>query len=202
MTKEELKKLPPSAQRKFKAANILRIIVLIFGLVLGGLYGGFAILLGILKGEATAVFIIFNIIGIFAIAGIFQGMIYGISALISHVRIISSGGGYTSLTEGAFDFILMAIKLEGYILAGTVFAIIDLFRLILRKPLVYKFELESIMLSKKVQNEIYYLQHSPAHNNAVQADDPLWELEQMLNEGLITEDDYNQKKQALMKRKK
>ena len=201
MTKEELKKLPPSAQRKFKAANILRIIVLIFGLVLGGLYGGLAILLGILEGEATAVFIIFNIIGIFAIAGIFQGMIHGISALISRTRRkIESKDA--SLVGNVLNFIVMAIMLEGYIVGGFVFAIIDLFRLILRKPLVYKSELESIMLSKKVQNEIYYLQHSPAHNNAVQADDPLWELEQMLNEGLITEEDYNQKKQALMKRKK
>lgn len=93
--------------------------------------------------------------------------------------------------------IISAVMLSfGFLIAmliGAPCMIIDLIMYLKKKPLVYSFEIGSFMKLKAVQDEIQEMKYS---QEDVQT--KITKLKQMFDDGLITENEYSQKKTELL----
>ena len=94
-----------------------------------------------------------------------------------------------------------AISIVG---AGFVWAIIDMYLFIKKKPLVYKKEYKHFLASKEVQEEMEreynHVILSTIHDGEIrnQAAVNLKKLKEMQEEGLITEEEFEEKKKELL----
>ena len=88
---------------------------------------------------------------------------------------------------------------------GFIFEILDLILFIRKKPLVYGIENSLFLDSKAAQAEIQAEQEKTFYKNAMQElasedlNQKMIQLRQMLENGLVTEEEYNQKKTELLK---
>lgn len=80
---------------------------------------------------------------------------------------------------------------------GWVFLIIDSICFFTKKPLIYQGEINRILRSEQVQTELLYQAIGEA--SAPSTADKLQELKDMLDSGLITEEEFNGKKEELLK---
>lgn len=87
----------------------------------------------------------------------------------------------------------MLICLFSYI--GGIFLVVDTVLFILKKPLIYPFENKSFLKSKAVQEELY---QQNLDNSYVAGS--IQKLNEMMKQGLITEEEFNSKKAELLER--
>lgn len=80
--------------------------------------------------------------------------------------------------------------------SGWVFLIIDSILFFLKKPLISQKQITRIINSEKVQSELLVQAYAGA--NEPSAADRLAELKEMLDSGLITEEEFNAKKSELL----
>ena len=90
-------------------------------------------------------------------------------------------------------FILVLIMYTGWI-----FFIIDTILFILKKPLIYRWE-DKRVLAKALEQAVLYQDAVPSKNASSTADQ-LTELNQMLSNGLITQEEFDAKKAEILER--
>lgn len=81
---------------------------------------------------------------------------------------------------------------------GAPCMIIDLILYLKKKPLVYSFEIGSFLKLKAVQEEMQAMAMQEMRYSQEDEHTKIVKLKQMLDDGLITEDEYNQKKAELL----
>lgn len=146
--------------------------------------------------------------------GVIFGAIFAGSMLQGVVHALSiTKSIYFKLKKHIISMIILApvllviplIPLCCFAEAGFVFEIIDIILFIQKKPLIYEIENSLFLDSKAVQEEIETAQQEELYRNIMQdltSENPsqkMTQLRQMLEDGLITEEDYNQKKAELLK---
>lgn len=98
--------------------------------------------------------------------------------------------------------IISAVMLSfGFLVAmliGAPCMIIDLIMYLKKKPLVYSFELGSFMKLKAVQEEIQAMAMQDMRYSQEDVQTKITKLKQMFDDGLITENEYSQKKAELL----
>ena len=182
--------LPYDVKRAYKTTNTVRKVTLFISLVVGVLF--YIFVTPAIEEESGNTGLGWKIADFFssiAIGGVIHGLVHGEYAYKACFRNLF-----------IFGLIPWLILVEGFGFIGLVFVIIDLIRLIFRKPLVYSFELKDIYKSKGL-----YMPQSISVKKEKSADnalDSLRELKSMLDDGLISEKDYEKKKQKLLKKLK
>ena len=84
------------------------------------------------------------------------------------------------------------------IMFGFVYEIVDTVLFLRKKPLVYQRELKHFMETKQAQAEIEAALTAEANSETVMAN--LQKLKEMAEQGVITEEEFNQKKAEMMAR--
>ena len=100
----------------------------------------------------------------------------------------------------AVAVIALSVALGGAIYGGPVFLIIDTIRYFQKKPLIYNFEHEGFMKTPEAQRELLSKAAATFQNANLSAEDTLKKLKDMFEQGLITEEEYNNKKAELLNR--
>ena len=172
--------MPPSAQKAYKTTNNIRKVALFVSAALGVLY---IILMAMtLKTDFGGVLVVFC-----AGLAFVQGNI--------HCEFVYKGC-FKKLF--IFGFFPAGIVFMFASLLGWIFWIIDLILFILKKPLIYPFENKYFMTDEALreigeQRAKMYTETPMAMNN-------LQHLKELLDQGAITEEEYNQKKEELLKK--
>lgn len=130
------------------------------------------------------------------VAGIISGIIHGEFIYKKTVRTLKKFS-LIGLAIGMFVFVFL---LEVFVITGSIFLIADTVLFFMKKPLVYPFEHKCFLESRKAQQEIetaFYnkMMHTANSENAM---DKLQKLKVMMEQGIITEDEFNRKKTELL----
>ena len=184
--------LPPSAQKDYNNTNKLRVIIMFVGYAITI----FFIIRGVIKGNGVD-------LGAILFGGIIPGIIHLEFVFKKIARTLGIVGIFVSLF-----FIFPAALVTGW-----VFLIADLILYLLKKPCIYPFENASfVYYSKKAQEELEAMNFNATVNAYAQAvkeingsgtdnvKDGLAQLKDMLDNGLITENEYKAKKAQLPER--
>ena len=94
--------------------------------------------------------------------------------------------------------IMLCLGLTFAMFIGAPCMIIDLVLYLKKKPLVYPFEIGSFLKLKAVQEEMQVMAMQEMRYPQEDTQTKIIKLKQMLDDGLITEDEYNQKKTELL----
>lgn len=139
-------------------------------------------------------------------AGLSFGMMFFYIALISTIsgldhighwfkKAVKNGIGLIIIL-GLWYIVVFAGILAIAMYSGWVFLIIDSVLFIAKKPLISQKQITRIINSEKVQSELLVQAYAGA--NEPSAADRLAELKEMLDSGLITEEEFNAKKAELL----
>lgn len=198
MTKEQYNLLAPYQKELYDKCNrgnkgaliagwifgavtaVVSLIMMISGAASSGDFGGFG---GIAGGILSAV-----MIGI-----MFGGFLPGFAHLgFLFKKIKLDTAILLILLIGVFILMIYAIILAVIMYTGWIFFIIDTILFIMKKPLIYRWEDKRILAKAETQTGAYITAPSAA--------DQLNELNQMLNSGLITQEEFDAKKAEIMSR--
>lgn len=186
--------MPISAQKSYNLTNKIRKIAMFIGFVITALA-----LVDINVNHGIS-FINLFVAPVFA-GGLIPGIVHG-------------GYYYKKVFLGMLKFpiifyigIVFGVVVAGLILVafaygGFIFLIIDTIRFIQKKPLIYSFEHKHFLESNKAQEEM----QAAAYNNyldAVNSDNvmnKMQDLKQMLDQGVITSEEFEIKKAELLDR--
>lgn len=94
--------------------------------------------------------------------------------------------------------VMLCIGITFAMFIGAPCMIIDLILYLKKKPLVYSFEIGSFLKLKAVQEEMQAMAMQEMRYPQEDAQTKIIKLKQMFDDGLITEDEYNQKKAELL----
>ncbi len=180
--------MPPSAQKNYNMTNKVRVVSMFVGIAI------------------TLIWIIRNIItghNSYASAFVLGGVIhYFIHSEFLFKKLTHSLGLIGIL-------VYLFISIFG-IYTGWLFLIADLILFLLKKPCIYPFENKYFILTEKAQEEINAMNYEATINAFAQAvketggadtvKGGLEQLKEMLDNGLITESEYEAKKVELLKR--
>lgn len=182
--------MPTSAQKSYKITNIVRKGTVFISWVL------FVLMMFnvVPKEESFIICIPFSLV----FGGFIHGIVHGEFIYKKVLRKMSFGG----LIGIGIGFLVDLVIGEMFGVIGSIYLIIDTIRFIKRKPLVYSFEHKYFLETQKAQeemtanayNELLNVTHS---NDAVIK---IQQLKEMMEQGTITEEEYNQKKAELLER--
>lgn len=188
MTKEQYNSLAPYQKEMYDKCNkgnkgalfvawgiaaVLFVVLFIKGITIGDPLGGVGAGLGI---------------GIL-IGGLFPG--------IAHLGFLFKKIGFHGaillwIVLGIFILMIYAILLMVIWYAGAIFFIIDTILFLMKKPLIYRWEDKRVLAKAETEAGAYMPSPSAA--------DQLNELNQMLTDGLITQEEFDAKKVEIMSR--
>ena len=180
--------MPPSAQKSYDMTNKVRVVSMFIAAALTV----FLSIRGIIKGSGVDIFT-------FMLGGVIH---YFIHAEFLLKKLMNSLG-----ILGILAFLIISVF---GMYTGWIFMIVDFILFLMKKPCIYPFENESFLLSKKAQEEIDAINLQATANAYAQAvreingtdniKDSLEQLKEMLDNGLITESEYEAKKAELLGR--
>ena len=180
--------MPPSAQKSYDMTNKVRVVSMFIAAALTV----FLSIRGIIKGSGVDIFT-------FMLGGVIH---YFIHAEFLLKKLMNSLG-----ILGILAFLIISVF---GMYTGWIFMIVDFILFLMKKPCIYPFENESFLLSKKAQEEIDAINLQATANAYAQAvreingtdniKDSLEQLKEMLDNGLITESEYEAKKAELLER--
>lgn len=184
--------LPPSAQKNYKTTNKVRIVSMFIGLAITLI----CCLRNLISGSNESI--------------LFCAMLGGIIHYYIHAEFLFKKLAHSLGIIGIFVFLVISIF---GMYTGWVFLIADLILYLLKKPCIYPFENASfVYYSKKAQEELEAMNFNATVNAYAQAvkeingsgtdnvKDGLAQLKDMLDNGLITENEYKAKKAQLLER--
>lgn len=181
--------MPSSAQKAYKVTNTVRKAALFIGWAIFVL----AFILSIKNSEGIKS----TLMAAFVSAGIFPGMIHGEFAYKKAITTLKNYlgplGFFIGLGIACFLFTIFYVF-------GFIFPIIDTILFILKKPLIYPFENRCFLETRKAQEEIA----AEAYNELLRAansDDAMTKLQKlkdMMEQGIITEEEFIRKKAELL----
>lgn len=160
--------------------TLAALIFAISGAISSGDAGGFG---GVVTGILSAV-----MIGVM-LGGIFPGIAH-LGFLFKKIKLDTAI--LLILLIGVFILMVYAIILAIIMYTGWIFLIIDTILFIMKKPLIYRWEDKRILAKAETQTGAYITAPSTA--------DQLNELNEMLNNGLITQEEFDAKKAEIMSR--
>ena len=182
--------LPQSAQKAYKTTNILRTVTMFIGWAA-------SILIAILfRNEDTS--FVSKIIGGFMLGAAIHGIVHSeflLKGVMNALKKFSIIGLFIGL-----GICCMLICLLCY--AGGIFLIVDTVLFILKKPLIYPFENKCFLNTKQAQietQEVEWDEYLQAQNSE-SAMATLQTLKNLLEQGVITEEEFNSKKAGLLER--
>ena len=179
--------LTPAMQKAYDKENKLRKKWLIISLIVGVIFG----------------IAIMFVIGVDSIVlTIFVGLLfaYGVSAII--MGVVHKRRWFINIKNAIFlipfGLIAMYFALIPVAYMGLVYVIMDIVRLIARKPLISNGEIPKIVNTEEVAAETMgrYIQ---AGINEQSVSEKLNDLKQMLDNGLISKEDYEKKKAEILR---
>lgn len=181
--------MPPSAQKSYNVTNKVRVVSMFIGIAITLI----CIIRHFVTGDNE------SILFCFMLGGIIHYFIHSeflLKKLMNSLGII-----------GILAFLIISVF---GMYTGWIFMIVDFILFLMKKPCIYPFENESFLLSKKAQEEIDAINLQATANAYAQAvreingtdniKDSLEQLKEMLDNGLITESEYEAKKAELLER--
>lgn len=191
--------LPQSAQKAYRTTNTVRKVAMFLCFPSAIVWAILCIINGenLFSGLVDGFFIGAGILGIVHGKFAFKGLLRRLKKML--------GFGIVGLALAYLGFGMGFTLLVGVMaFAGFVLVFVDIALFILKKPLIYPFENKYFLNSRKAQEEIQEeminkvwdeLNSSNASGNAMET---LKKLKEMLDNGVITEDEFNQKKAELL----
>ncbi len=185
-----VEEMPVSAQKAYKVTNIVRKAAMFIG-------WGLIVILWII-----AIFLVdspgltdFLSVPI-CLAGCISGIIHGELVYKKTVRTLKKFS-LIGLAIGMFVFLFL---LEIFVITGSIFLIADTVLFFMKKPLVYPFEHKYFLESRKAQEEIETAIYNEMMRtaNGENAMNKIQKLKEMMEQGIITEDEFNRKKTELL----
>lgn len=198
MTKEQYNSLAPFQKEEYDKWNkgnrralfagwifgavltVASLILMISGAISSGGVGGFG---DIVSGILAAL-----MIGVM-FGGIFPGLAH-LGFLFKLIKLDTAI--LLIILIGIFLLMVYAIILAIIMYTGWIFLIIDTILFIMKKPLIYRWEDKRVLAKAAAQGVPF--QAAPSTS------DQLNELNQMLNSGLITQEEFDAKKAEIMSR--
>lgn len=179
--------LPPSAQKAYNMTSKIRTVTMFIGfasaiimfiLAFGEIFNGKDNLFTVLGGSFM-----------------FGGFLHGIVHMEFTYKKLARSLGIIGL------FLCLFVAMIGAYI-GFIFMIIDLVLFIKKKPLIYPYENVHFLYSKGAQEELAAMEIAAAVNtdNAESVKESLEKLKEMLDSGLISEIEYENKKAELLNR--
>lgn len=181
--------MPQSAQKAYKLTNIIRKIAMFIGWIafIGWFIAGFLSM--IINHDITFGELLF-------LCYLYPGFLSG----LVHCEFGVKGAFQKFSIFGIFALPFIFIFA---IFAGGVYLIVDTFLFIMKKPLIYSFEIKHFIGTQEAQAEMVVNALSGTRNVATGSDaakNDLQNLKAMLDQGLITEEEFNNKKKELLER--
>lgn len=177
--------LPPSAQKAYKFTNNIRKITMFVGWILTIIVIIFSNTLGD-DGISLSLYDI--------ILSLYLGMLVG-SAFLFFIHLEFLFKKIINIF-GIIGILGCCLLVSFFFAVGPIFLIIDTILFCLKKPLVYPFENKCFLNSKQAQAEVIAKAmmelHSSQNNETTIAN--LQNLKELVEQGLITEDEFNSKK--------
>lgn len=168
--------LPPSAQKAYNFTSKVRTVTMFIGLAAGLIM--FILSFNVMFNGKDNFFTVFG--GSLMFGGFLHGVVHMEFALKKLWR---------SLGIIAIIPCLFVIMIGAYI--GFILMIVDLILFIMKKPRIYPFEHKYFLYSEEAQVELILNENIT---------DELEQLKELLNKGLISEEDYNKKKDDILNR--
>lgn len=185
--------LPESAQKAYNQTDKIRRVSMFIAI---GLSVVFLIIFGV-SGE-TKNFLDLLASSLFA-GGCIHGLIHSEMLLKPLIKkFLKSLLKIYFLPLMFINAMILSFGLVFAVLTGAPCMIIDLVLYLKKKPLVYSFEVGSFLKLKAVQEEMQVMAMQEMRYSQEDAQTKIIKLKQMLDDGLITEDEYNQKKTELL----
>ncbi len=179
----KIEEMPKSAQKAYKTTNAVRIVTMFLSLI------------------AIVLFFIYNH-GDFGMVDMIVGSLTLGCALhgLIHFEFIFKRFWSGIIAIGIFLLLAFCLLFTLACCAGWIFTFVDLVLFILKKPLIYPFEIKYFINSSESQAELqaaaYNEMSRPVDN--LSASERISELNKMQEEGLITEDEYSRKKAEIL----
>lgn len=181
--------LTPAMQKAYDKENKLRKKWLIISLIVGVIFG-------------IAIMFVIGVVDYPIVLTIFVGLLfaYGVSAII--MGVVHKRRWFINIKNAIFlipfGLIAMYFALIPVAYMGLVYVIMDIVRLIARKPLISNGEIPKIVNTEEVAAETMgrYIQ---AGINEQSVSEKLNDLKQMLDNGLISKEDYEKKKAEILR---
>lgn len=186
----KIEEMPVSAQKAYKVTNIVRKAAMFIGWCL------FVILyIVVFTGNyhKPVDFLFAPLWG----AGFIAGMIHGEFA---YKKVVNTLRKHLSLIGLLIGIFISLFLLWIFSCIGFIFLIADTVLFVMKKPLVYPFEHKCFLEARKAQEEIETAVYNEMIRtaNSENAMDKLQKLKVMMEQGIITEDEFNRKKTELL----
>ncbi len=185
--------LPESAQKAYNQTNKIRRVSMFIAIIL-------SVIFLIIDGISSKNKNFMNILTSSLLGGCcFHGLIHAEMLLKSLIKKFLK-----SLLKIYFppimliSAVMLCLGLTFAMFIGAPCMIIDLILYLKKKPLVYSFEIGSFLKLKAVQEEMQVMAMQEMRYTQEDAQTKIIKLKHMLDDGLITEDEYNQKKTELL----
>ena len=181
--------MPQSAQKSYKLTNTIRKIAMFIGWVafVGWFVAGLISM--IVNKDITFGELLFLC---YLYPGILMGLVHSEFGFKGAFQKFSVFGIF------ALPFIFIYA-----IFAGGIYLIVDTILFLLKKPLIYAFENKHFIATQDAKAEMVVNALSGMGNGASSSDtakNDLQNLKEMLDQGLITEEEFNNKKKELLER--
>ena len=181
--------MPQSAQKSYKLTNMIRKIAMFIGWVafVGWFVAGFFSM--IINKDITFGELLFLC---YLYPGFLTGLVHCEFGFKGAFRKFSIFGIF------ALPFVFLYA-----VFAGGAYLIVDTILFIMKKPLIYSFEMKHFIATQDAQAEMVVNALSGMGNVASGSDtakNDLQNLKEMLDKGLITEEEFNNKKKELLER--
>lgn len=191
MEKLTYESLPPSAQQSYNFHANIRKLLMFLGWGVAALLEVMSII-DLIRGEGDIQMLLY---GSILIGGILLGAAHSVHYVINTfktcMRIIPLFPADLVISFIAASFVWIA-----FCMASGVLLIIDTILFICKKPLIYPFEMKHFLQSKAAQAEILASAANESYSEEVMKD--LENLKSMLEKGLITQKEFDDKKAELL----
>lgn len=201
MTKEQYNSLAPYQKEVYDKRNKGNRMALFAGWILGAIVAIAYLRMmtsGISSGSGFSdmVSVIFSSVIIGVVVG---GILPGVAHLGFLFRKIKLNTALLlTILLGIFVLFVYLFILVIIMYTGWIFFIIDTILLIMKKPLIYRWE-DKRVLTKALEQAVLYQDAAPSQT-APSTADQLTELNQMLSSGLITQEEFDAKKAEILER--
>ena len=191
MEKLTYESLPPSAQKSYKFHANIRKLLMFLGWGVAALLEVLSII-DLIRGEGDIQMLLFGSIMFGGIPlGIAHSVHYLVNTFKTCMRIIP-----LFPADLVISFLVTAMVYIAFGMAGGVLLVVDTIMFIRKKPLIYPFEMKHFLQSKAAQAEILASAANESYSEEVMKD--LENLKSMLEKGLITQKEFDDKKAELL----
>ena len=187
MTKEQYNLLAPYQKAVYDKKNKRNKRLLIVGWIVGAVT---AILVVVNFGTVKDIFeslLVGLVMGLY-VGGIFSGLAH-FGFLLKKIKFDSAI--LLAILLGIFIIMLYSVLFSVAVFTGWICLIIDTILFIMKKPLIYRWEDKRVLAKSETTMGMFVTDPSAA--------DRLQELKNMLDSGLITEAEFNSKKEELLR---